>query len=1183
MNTSNLSSSWHEHAEEVSMKQFSNLKYKVIACFQTYPDKIWYFTQSVKYKHIQTEQDFFRYVEQVFDQYDKFKSIWEYISPTPSPWAVSVYKNITELLIVSGEAQLITAWDWSVNRKRLAEKCNWLKRDWFRFMQSTLWKKYGWESPIHVHKWPGNGVLPHDLLVEGTIHTDIANWQQAGVWDKLYFAMEDILQKFLKLEYQNNTDVLQFVEVLSTILKARLKEKWFESGTASIQDWKKKHDFCDVNDIFWELKYFLNNPEKWLLSKFQSSWNKNIKSQLFLPETGKIRTSKYFEYDSVSSIKLELHGILLRLLGKTQRETVDILSKRFATYRQEKVKSIKRNINRLTDVRESLKKSWHIPKHHLIQEISALTDAQVCIDRHLYKQEDAISDINTYISGKNKELTSLNKAQSSLRGKTYTQRKNILKKHLRSDLGIFEENITPQELCTKFFDDRFSSRTLSGNHKWSLNLNQETSMYFWDFSLGYFEEIPELIPEKVHVFSATRSDSHEDEETFYRDIKQNLNWLAPWWVLLTDGIKASFTHIYRFREIKKALKECWEDNFNVDVVVDKETRLPISIFIQKKHPQWYLTPEEKYQFFDRGWEFITLEEALSIPYVKVSNIVRRKVYDLTSVSQWDKKSVDIFEALQSNIRSDIDAVFLEVAMTKSSWNDYTQSILEAYKELAPQIFPLVSEETIESKIASITESQYTYLFRDNILLSLLKKYNWKSLDSWTGEQWIEKNRNKKDISEIKEKIAVLQEMFECQTPKQLYAKMRQHIRNNIQEEFFSKQDISTSIEKVEERIQKALHLYEWALSQTQEQQLNPIKKGYIYMLPRYGPGIGISPINWKHVIRRGSLSQNTKLVGNQEHLKKQVERIKSRVLNFRKSVRKKERQSKYKPICFISYQDCITNTFMIQELQNILWEKFVEENVEVVSIDFHPREEVSDDTIQHLHSVWEKINKYQEHGGIIIGGWSWTDSHDSYGDVFKQYIWRDLLDAVEKNKKLKMFLLCASYQIMWDIIWEKYFSWDIKTEPGMMQFWATNVHIKKGKNRPEISNDIFKGAWDHITTSMTHSSWLLDNRQKNKKHANTNILEFHANDVVTWHPLAYSAIDGRIIGIQWHPEVDLKNTQRLKRLSEELKEHRDFFKKTFKTGPRRIMHNFLQASDYVQVDSWETIIVNILDSLTKRL
>jgi len=737
---------------------------------------------------------------------------------------------------------------------------------------------------------------------------------------------------------------------------------------------------------------------------------------------------------------------------------------------------------------------------------------------------------------------------------------NLLKEKFWESLSVFDSNLSSTDLLSEFFTEDFFFQIW--NTDCGINLNRETEMYFGDFNQGYFTDIPELVDEPVHIFSATRSDSHEDDETFKQDIKQNLQALTPWGILTTDGAKASLSRIYRFQEISQVIRELWINNFKAEVVVDSVTRRPLSVFIQKKHPKWYLNQSEKKKFFDKNIEFSTLEQTLARPYIKIVNKVRKKLFEITKVGEIDG-TVDIFKKFQSQIKSATEKALLDKAIENET-TDYIESIIVGIIEIFSQ------ENGIQEQ--DLTDATQQLLDHDPIFQSVLSFYKGRSLQEVEKTLWLKILAEMNDYSSIDE-----------------YKKyLRQKIRINEETNILDLGDIKAVTSTVEAKVEKLLHLYEWDLSVTESWSLRPLKRWHNYTYPRYWENWDFSDINRRFHAELTSLPDNSELLWRDEIFQARKERFKKNINTFCKKIRNKVGVPWFKPIVFLSYQDCITNEFMLEELKRIFWSNWVKDNVLVLNMSFRPLDKVSTETIRHIQAIQDQLWLYYEHGGIIIWWWSWTDAYDKFGLSFKEHIWQWLLEALEKNPRLRQLAVCASYQVMADLIGNKYYDGLIKTRPGMAQFWPTNVWIWKSPNNSQPKHAIFRDIPDYFTASMTHT-WWVSGASLWKKSLNSWKLNFIAWDVLTWNPIAYSSMDDRLVWMQWHPEIDLTQPDILERLESELQEevYRKHFLENFKVGSWRIMYPFRDIvwwdSPHLKRDSWEFILINTLELLSKGL
>jgi len=1179
-----------DEREELRVFSNSNLVGKISEGF--YDKKKW----TARRQYLVKENIFFHewvtkksledYTSDLFERFEKFKEQGAYLEHQhigDNQEALDVYERISELLIISGVSELITAGDWSVNRMLLAEKSHWLQEEGFHKLQTTLAQKYEWDSvwekPIHLHKWPGNGILPRYLMK--VWEDDQVSWQQLWIGDKLYFPLENILYKFVKERYHDEENIKVFVDILSTILKLRLKNRWFQADTASIGKWKSKTAFCNLNDIFSELEDFSKNPTEDILN-------------LFNPNTGKIKSSEQFEFDSSKELTLNVQGILLRLLWRPKNETVVMMLKGLYKKLQREKKPLRHRIESLRIIKNKLKKNkWgQNITDIMLREISYFSK------KHIQPQKSDISEpwyrdrLINYIEDHILELVWVYDSTSqALKKWTFKTEdidvEQITNRVFRNNIGIFEDDFTSEIFFKDIFTQDFFGKIFDDdNNRGDINLNRESVMYFWDFSQWYFTEIPDVIPQHVHLISATRSDSHENDEQFEEDIYNNLKKLAPGWVITTDGMKASFSCIYRFHEITQALKKCGEDNFKAEVVVDTITRRAISVFIQKKYPKWYLTDDEKKSFFSTNIEFETLGETLSRPYIKVVNKVRRNLLDITRVEENDETSVDIFEKLQRDVKENTEAILIDVAVEAQFENDketnqepYICMILEFYNKIVEFLKDKsVRPNSADALLEYITENREEfwedqYLCYDSVLIWLLREYRGQKISDDPYE----------------ERLSALYIMHSSEEnnieTKDDYIKfLRQQIRDNKNTQVLSTNDIDEVAKRVSEKVEASLHKYKWKVAPHMKKSLKRLDKWSVNIYA--SPKIPISQTNRSFHSPLGKLSNNWEFLWLQNKLEWLIWEIRTRVGTFRKKISTNNDVKSFKPICFLSYDDCITNQFMLKELNRIFWEAFVERNVEIINLWFREWEEVSPDMIRHINRIQQKMAVYHNYGGIIIWGGSWTDAYDNFGMSFKKYIGYDLLDAIESNPKLKQFAICASYQIMADMIWTKYF-WDrIETVPGMMQMWAANIWLMKHKTRGLIRHEVFRDFPEYFTSAMTHTWWVQDFR-KQQWRQQVNIFDPIAVDTETWNIAAYTAMNDQIIAAQWHPEINMKNPETLERLDNEFEDLRAVFEDNFDVWPGTVMHNFYGPTKgkkpIIKEDSWEYVLVYALEYLSRWL
>jgi len=1102
------------------------------------------------------------YICNLFAEYEQFKTNGIYFHEElrkSEPRAREVYEDIWELLIISWIAELITAWDWSVNRMDLAENTHGFKKWGFSKLQRTLQNKYWddpeWSSPIHLHKWPGNGILPFSLISENSSRWQ-DSWEQYGVWDKLYFPIENIVYDFINENFKERKAAIGFVNILSTILKLRLKNRWFQAQTASIQKWSRKSQFCDVNDIYDELRAFFQDPKDEILN-------------IYNPKTGKIKVSKYFEFDDEENLHIEIQWVLLKLLWYSDDEISQKLTQSYISRIKWARKPLRWRIQRLQQINNRLKRTdFELSNNPILRDIRKLTQWEVIPD--VSKMEDEqyreslIVRIWDYIKYVRNSLV-----QSESFEKLWSDR---LWDKICEELWLTWKGSI--EYAHSLLTDEFKESLLSESPR--LDLNKKAHMYFWDFSLGYFIEIPDLIDKPVHLISATRSDSHETEEQFEQDIYQNLKQLAPWWVLTTDGIKWSFTSIYRFREVQKAIDKLWIDNFKVEVVLDTLTNRPLTVFVQKKHHKWYLDDAEKAEFFSESVSFESIEDTLSRPYIKIADKVRRRLLRITKTID-KESSVDVFQELQKHVKEGIENELMrELIEKKFSDNPYFQSLLDAYNEVCTIIHDNVSIQSTDSTeillyLMELEWDKISYELRmclhDPNLEELMRRYKWGAI-------------SKKDLGKkVWVMRCVIDDENSFSNDSEYVTYLREQIRQNKSTKALDGDDIKNITRRVESILESKLSEYSWEVANHKSWDLRPIRPWEIHTYPRL----------WEMTdINRSLITHTRKLPNNQEFWKmSEVLDIKksdfmTRVWRWREQINSIEWVRSYKPICFISYDDCITNRFMLSELKRIFGNSFVTRNIEIISLWFKNSGRLWDDLIRHITEIQRKIQLYIENGWIILWWGSWTDAYDEFGAAYKDQIWWDILEAMELNPNLRQLIVCASYQIGADMIWKRYYQGNVITRPGMMQFWATSVWKTKEKWSWTISHPVFEGFPDYFTVSMTHTWWVNDLRSKSQQRETDRKLQFIATDMVTWNPLAYTAMNDQIFWIQWHPEIDLTNPQTIQELGKELKLSRSLFEDIFRVKPETVINNF-DTGWYIKDDSWKAVLISSLEFLSRNL
>ncbi len=235
---------------------------------------------------------------------------------------------------------------------------------------------------------------------------------------------------------------------------------------------------------------------------------------------------------------------------------------------------------------------------------------------------------------------------------------------------------TVVEFFRRFFDEPIFNQ----EH----DLNEDAVFHEQGFMPGYFKEIPKQVPaSSCLLMSAIRSDSHENAQSFGRDIRKNLACLKPGGVLLTDGNRQSYTRFSRLKEIQDALKG--NSEFEARVICGNnlkgESGEILGVAIQRKHPNkdffWDLDDEDKP--FREDVKYLTLEKAM--------NRVDQQLLDSTLglVYRWAKEDMSVFRSLHEKIREAVKSVVLEYMNEQGSLRDALEDVLDLLPEQIAEI------------------------------------------------------------------------------------------------------------------------------------------------------------------------------------------------------------------------------------------------------------------------------------------------------------------------------------------------------------------------------------------------------------------------------------------------------------------------------------------------------------------
>lgn len=653
--------------------------------------------------------------EEIFHIFHTFYSLslsGEYNLPYYSLEAEKVFKKVKKYLLYSWAAIVITAGDWSVDRMRAAESAHGLKNHGFSLFEQLLEKKYWREHKVHLHKWPWNGALMQELREERRW------WQEIWIWDKLYFSLEDLIIPYINTRVcDENPFYGKILNILFKILKKWLKERWYtNTGTATIAKWEGVSPFCDLNDIFKVLKDILENP-------------KNHFSKVFEEESWKLIISTDFEDDKKSSVSLEELIFLLKIFDFKNEPLYKRVKERFRQIQEEENEKMYIQYQRVNDIYDAVVRI----SEHFSQELSESTIESIyerakilgiSIPKKILTKDVKKHDWDRWIA----QETEIFKIWST----------ELFKKKFWE---YWSENGGEIQLGEKYLLRTFYKRIFSEDFykkiSWEdtgINLNSKLHFFPQNFVQGYFLDIPRyfsLLQSKIMLISATRSDSHECDVDFESDIRNNLELLAPWGCIITDGIRESFSRVFRMPEIRTLLEDTSE--YKVSLVVSKSQR-PLSILIQRKHPQqWFLEEEELREVYKKEVWFISIDTF--IPYVEIISHVRERVLELT----W--KTNDIFKQEHTKIRKKVQEL-IEVKWIERFIDKIGRKEIESYYrdieflkeklwwDLRMDILPHLRDgtkisEILEKKLEGKDVRDVWILLKDTVIQYLVR-HKWRN-------------------------------------------------------------------------------------------------------------------------------------------------------------------------------------------------------------------------------------------------------------------------------------------------------------------------------------------------------------------------------------------------------------------------------------------------------------------------
>ncbi|NCP67179.1 hypothetical protein GW756_03060 [bacterium] len=289
------------------------------------------------------------------------------------------------------------------------------------------------------------------------------------------------------------------------------------------------------------------------------------------------------------------------------------------------------------------------------------------------------------------------------------------------------------------------------------------------------------------------------------------------------------------------------------------------------------------------------------------------------------------------------------------------------------------------------------------------------------------------------------------------------------------------------------------------------------------------------------------------------------------------------PLVVVNFSDCVTNTILWERLQALVGTNFAQEAV----IDFK-----SDD-----HSKAQaKLKRYEENGGILVGGGSWENVDEAVGAQAKKLLMPLMKLLLTANSRHTALGICFSYQIMADLIGKEISPTtmnSVSIEAGMFEFGA--IPISRGKDLQNSS--LYADCPRHFSIAHTHGRHLVDRRVGNQFSSTQHLLAPAATSLLTKQPVGFiSNVPGilnrgsvtSIIGFQGHPEVRLNTHDDTKRVEAQLVPAEPWLRDSFGIDIRTLNKGFDQFTERAKrlghtQEAGDHLLVNSLIMLAEGL
>ena len=768
-------------------------------------------------------------------------------------------------------------------------------------------------------------------------------------------------------------------------------------------------------------------------------------------------------------------------------------------------------------------------------------------------------------------------------------RKIVIKSGSEPDVAKGSDTPDPLVCFREVFDDRFMDALEQHDqykkpdyrlHSPPLDLNREgPEMYLHNLLIGRFtdRDTHQMIPGgSCLLISAVRSDSHESHQDFESDIEWNLRTLKPGGVLLTDGLRQSQTRILRFAQIQSAMAKVKGSPLHVEVILDKKSHDPVSVLIQRRHPtarNGFLTESDKNAMFSDAVYRRSLADVMQLrPDIRIINSIRGQLIELAGGN--DK----IFYRLHDQVQTIVHKVIRRMAAAKLTERNHLMDSGIAEEVRAKVLVARDKDDESQrpfygrhlDRESSVKAGFLGGDFYDSRtrLLSLFQaareahirtKYDealYSTLVDHLADAGFQEHAGSTESPDRNQNSSTERTIEEQRkNTKTLLLDLGCNTRYDP-DPLLDDHDIDQAVEIVGDALRADVVP---RLGRCEEK---PMVRGFhelppssIHAIPRGGePSTGFNS-QFSRLFHELPANEKFALPGLKESLRHKRLELVELLHKLRKSCGKP-------PITLVRFADCPTNTFLCRELEGLLGRDYAQ-LLEPISIDFNPSD--PEKVIRHMPVVHAKLHASLQHPGLLIVGGSYYDAHDAYGSFFKEHIGRQILDqAADPRSGVHMHGICFGYQTMADEIGRRMKEHGLVTEAGALEFCPSPVQVTQ-------PHPLFDGCPHTMTLAQTHSGHL-----GGLWHSIGGAISPIAVSGLTGHTIAYSAFDGRVTGIQAHPEVRLRSPNDRAALMRDLTTIDSALEKTFGVRARSIDSMWQEAASRVEAEAGPHILVNAL-------